>query len=172
MANLNNPFGFIPVKHLNGGDCFRTETMRLASGYATTIYNGDAVKLVSGKVERAAATDTPVGIFVGCYYIGANGETEFENTWEASTATKGAVDAEARVIMDKQVLFKAQFTGTPTVASIGSSFTLAPTAGAVEGRSKEGVTVTTTGGVYKLHDFLDDGVNEIGQYAVGLFLLS
>lgn len=172
MANVNNPFGFIPKTHLNGGDSFRTQTMRLASGYATTIYNGDPVKLVSGKIERCAATDIPEGIFVGVKYTDAKGEVQYENTWEANTVTKGAVDADARVITDKQVLFEAQFTGTPTVASIGSSFTVTTTAGAIDGRSKIGVTTTTTNGHYKLYDFVKDAENEIGEFARGLFLLN
>lgn len=172
MANVNKPFGFIPVKHLNAAT-FVTQTMRLASGYDTTIYNGDPVKLVSGKIQRCAATDTPEGIFVGCKYTDAKGEVQYEQTWEADTVTKGAADAEARVITDKEVLFKAQFVaGTPALSFIGSSYTLDTTAGSVDGRSAAGVTATTTNGHYKLHDFLDDGVNEIGQYAVGLFLLN
>jgi hypothetical protein len=172
MANVNNPFGFIPASHLNGGDSFLTQTMRLASGYAVTIYNGDPIKLVSGKIQRCAATDIPEGIFVGVKYTDAKGEVQYENTWEASTATKGAVDADARVITDKQVLFEAQFTGTPSVANIGTSFTVTTTAGAVEGRSKVGVTTTATNGHYKLHDFVKDSENEIGEFARGLFLLN
>lgn len=172
MANPNNPFGFIPVKHLNGGDCTQTQTMRLASGYATSIYTGDPVKLVSGKIERCGATDTPEGIFVGCHYADANGEVQYENTWSADTVTKGGVDAKARVITDKQVVYKAQFTGTPSVSSIGSSFTITTTAGETDGRSAVGVTTTTTDGHYKLYDFLDDAENEVGEYAVGLFTLN
>lgn len=172
MANPNSPFGFIPVKHINGGDCFQTQTIRLASGYGTTIYNGDAVKLVSGKLQRCAATDTPVGIFVGCKYTDQKGDVQYEQTWEANTVTKGAVDAEALVITDKQVLFKAQFTGTPTIANIGSNFTLDVTAGSVDGRSAMGVTTTTTNGVVTLYDFIDDGINEVGEFAVGLFQLT
>lgn len=171
MANPNNPFGFIPVKHLNGGDCTQTQTKRLASGYGTSIYTGDLVKLVSGKIERCGATDTPDGVFMGCQYTDSNGEVQYENTWVASTTTKGGVDAKARVISDKQVVYKAQFTGTPTVGSIGSSFTISTTAGEVDGRSKIGVTTTATSGIVKLHDFLDDAENEVGQYAIGLFTL-
>lgn len=171
MVNSNNPFGFIPVKHLNGIG-FQMSEMRLASGYATSIYTGDPVKLVSGKIERCGATDVPEGIFMGVHYIDSNGETQFENTWVASTATKGAVDAKALVINDKEVVFKAQSTGTPAVSDIGSSFTITTTAGTTDGRSKIGVTGTTTDGHYKLIDFLDSPDNEIGQYAVGLYVLN
>jgi hypothetical protein len=171
MANPNNPFGFIPVKHLNGGDSTQTQTKRLASGYGTSIYTGDLVKLVSGKIERCEATDTPDGVFMGCQYTDSNGEVQYENTWVAGTTTKGGVDAKARVISDKQVVYKAQFTGTPTVGSIGSSFTISTTAGEVDGRSKIGVTTTTTSGIVRLHDFLDDAENEVGEFAIGLFTL-
>lgn len=172
MANPNNPFGFIPVKHLNGGDCTQTQTMRLASGYNTSIYTGDPVKLVSGKVQRCAATDVPEGIFMGCHYTDERGEVKYSNTWKAGTVTKGAADAEARVISDKQVVYKAQFTGTPSIGSIGNTFTITVTEGNVDGRSKVGVTTTTTDGKIKLYDFLEDSENEVGEYAVGLFTLA
>lgn len=172
MANPNNPFGFIPVKHLNGGDCTQTQTMRLASGYNTSIFTGDPVKLVSGEVQRCGATDAADGIFVGCHYTDENGAVQFSNTWKAGTVTKGTADAEARVISDKQVVYMAQFTGTPSVSDIGSVFTLAPTAGNVDGRSKVGVTTTKPDGVYKLYDFLEDSENEVGQYVIGLFTLA
>jgi hypothetical protein len=172
MANPNNPFGFIAVKSLNGGDTFQTQTVRLASGYDTAIFSGDPVKLVSGKIEKAAATNAVYGIFVGVKYTDAKGEIQYTQNWPADTVTKGGVDAEARVISDKGVVFKAQFTGTPSVGSIGSSFTLDVTAGTADGRSGGGVTTTTSSGVVKLYDFIDDPANEIGQYAVGLFTLN
>jgi hypothetical protein len=157
---------------LDGGTAFQMETKRLASGYNTSIYTGDPVKLVSGKIERCAATDTPDGIFMGCHYTDARGEVQYENTWVAGTTTKGGVDADALVISDKEVVFKAQFSGTPTVASIGSSFTITTTAGAVDGRSAVAVTTTTTNGHYKLIDFVKDPVNEVGEFAVGQFVLN
>ena len=172
MANPNNPFGFIPKYHLNGGDCFRTETARLASGYGTAIHNGDPVKLVSGKIQRCAATDTPYGIFVGVKYTDSRGEIQYRNYWPANETTKGGVDVEARVISDKQVIFEAQSSGTPSVSDIGSSFTITTTAGDDQGRSNVAVTGTTSNGNYKLLDFVDDGVNEVGQYARGLYQLT
>lgn len=172
MANTNAPFGFKPITHINGGDCFRTETHRLASGYATTIYSGDPVTLSSGKIERCGATDVPKGIFMGVKYTDSKGEVQYRNYWPADETTKGGADANARIVADPDILFEAQFNGTPTLSSIGSAFTIDTTAGSdVNGRSKVSVTTTTTDGNYKLVDFVDDAENEVDQYARGLFLL-
>lgn len=172
MANVNAPFGFRPVAHLNGGDCTRTETCRLASGYATSIHEGDPVKLVSGKIQRCAATDVPYGVFKGVKYTDSTGEIQYRNYWPANATTKGSVDAEVRVIADPDVLYEAQFSATPTLSSIGSKFTTTTTAGSDTGRSKVAVTTTTTSGHWKLHDFVKDAENEVGQYARGLFLMA
>jgi hypothetical protein len=60
----------------------------------------------------------------------------------------------------------AQNTGTPTQASVGKLYTISTTAGDTNnGRSKEGVTTTTTSGIAKVIGFADKPGNSIGQYA-------
>jgi hypothetical protein len=173
MANTNAPFGFIPSTSINGGDCFRTETHRLASGYGTSIYAGDPVKLVNGKIERCGATDTPKGVFAGVKYTDENGDIQYRNYWPANTVTKGTADAEARVFADPDTLFEAQFSATPTLSSIGSNFTTTTTSGdANNGRSAVAVTTTTTNGNWRLVNFVEDSANEVGEYARGLFLMA
>ena len=69
--------------------------------------------------------------------------------WTGGTATLGSADAEALVYSDPGNVYEAQFTaGTPAVSFIGSKYTLSTTAGSTTtGRSKEGVTATTSSGV-------------------------
>ncbi len=170
MANTNKPDGFTPAYHMYGG-VIRPAKMRIASGYGTAIYSGDVVTLSSGYVQQAGATDTPVGVFYGVFYTATDGTPTFSKVWSASTATQGSADAEALVYNDPGIVYEAQFTaGTPAVSFIGNKYTLSTTAGSSNnGRSKEGVTATTSSGVALCVGFASQPSNEIGAYARGLF---
>jgi len=69
---VSGPYGLVPVKLLSGVPFVGvTRHYKIASGYATSIFAGDAVKLVTGgTVERDAfdAAMTPIGVFMGCTY--------------------------------------------------------------------------------------------------------
>ena len=170
MANTNAPDGFTPAYHIYGG-VIRPAQMRIASGYGTSIFSGDVVTLSSGYVQQAGATDTPVGVFYGVFYTASDGEPTFSKVWTASTATQGSADAEALVYNDPGIVYEAQFTaGTPAVSFIGNKYTLSTTAGStVTGRSKEGVTATTSSGVALCVGFASNPSNSIGAYARALF---
>lgn len=170
MANTNKPDGFTPAYHMYGG-VIRPAKMRIASGYGTAIYSGDVVTLSSGYVQQAGATDTPVGVFYGVFYTATDGTPTFSKVWSASTATQGSADAEALVYNDPGIVYEAQFTaGTPAVSFIGNKYTLSTTGGSsTNGRSKEGVTATTSSGVALCVGFASQPSNEIGAYARGLF---
>lgn len=170
MANTDAPNGFTPAWHMYGGT-IATKKMRIASAYGTAIYSGDVVTLSSGYVNQAGATSTPVGVFYGVYYTASDGTPTFSKVWEASTATQGSADAEAYVYADPGIVFEAQFTaGTPAVSFIGNKYTLSTTAGsATTGRSKEGVTATTSSGVALCNGFKDNPGNAIGAYARAYF---
>ena len=170
MANTNAPDGFTPAYHIYGG-VIRPAKMRIASGYGTAIYSGDVVTLSSGYVEQAGATSTPVGVFYGVFYTATDGTPTFSKVWSASTATQGSADAEALVYNDPGIVYEAQFTaGTPAVSFIGNKYTLSTTAGStVTGRSKEGVTATTSSGVALCVGFASNPSNSIGANARALF---
>jgi len=170
MANTDKPDGFTPAYHMYGG-VIRPAEMRIASGYGTSIFSGDVVTLASGYVNQAGATSTPVGVFYGVFYTASDGTPTFSKVWTASTATQGSADAEALIYNDPGIVYEAQFTaGTPAVSFIGSKYTLSTTAGStVNGRSKEGVTATTSSGVALMVGFASQPSNEIGAHARGLF---
>ena len=170
MANTDKPDGFTPAYHMYGG-VIRPAEMRIASGYGTAIYSGDVVTLSSGYVQQAGATDTPIGVFYGVFYTASDGTPTFSKVWTASTATQGSADAEALIYNDPGIVCEAQFTaGTPAVSFIGNKYTLSTTAGSTtNGRSKEGVTATTSSGVALCVGFADTPSNSIGAYARGLF---
>jgi len=170
MANTDKPDGFTPAYHMYGG-VIRPAEMRIASGYGTSIFSGDVVTLASGYVNQAGATSTPVGVFYGVFYTASDGTPTFSKVWTASTATQGSADAGALIYNDPGIVYEAQFTaGTPAVSFIGNKYTLSTTAGSTtNGRSKEGVTATTSSGVALCVGFADTPSNSIGAYARGLF---
>ena len=172
MANTDAPNGFTPAYHMYGG-IIRPARMRIASAYGTAIYSGDVVTLSSGYVQQAGATDTPIGVFYGVFYTASDGTPTYSKSWAASTATQGSADAEALVYSDPGIVYEAQFTaGTPAVSFIGNKYTLSTTAGSsTNGRSKEGVTATTSSGVALCVGFNLAPSNAIGAYARAYFTI-
>lgn len=113
---VSGPYGLVPVKLLSGTPFAGvTRTFKIASGYATSIFNGDAVKLVTGgTVERDAfdAAMTPVGVFMGCSYTDpVLGYKLFSQYYPASTV---ASDIEAYVVDATDVLFKVAVVSSGT----------------------------------------------------------
>jgi hypothetical protein len=110
------PYGLVPVKLLSGTPFAGvTRHYGIASGYATSIFNGDAVKLVTGgTVERDTfdAAMTPIGVFVGCSFTDPSTEQKtFKQYYPASTV---ASDIEAYVVDATDVLFKAAVVSSGT----------------------------------------------------------
>jgi hypothetical protein len=114
--SVEAPSGLVPVKLLDGSPfAGATRTFKIASGYATSIFKGDAVKLVTGgTVERDPfdAAMTPVGVFMGCSYTDpVLGYKVFNNYFPASTA---ADDIEAIVVDATNTLFKVAVVSSGT----------------------------------------------------------
>ena len=169
MANTNAPNGFTPAYHLTGGT-IRPDELAIETAYGTAIYSGDVVTLASGYVTQGTATAAPCGVFYGVYYTSSTGAPTFSRSWTADTATQGSVDAQAYVYTDPDILYEAQFTTTPTQASVGTTYTISTTAGDTTTlRSKEGVTTTTSSGIARCVGFVKRPNNSIGQYARAYF---
>lgn len=119
MANVLGPFGFSQIGTASGMPNFAENSnppYRIASGYATPIYYGDAVRMnvsgPTGYIEQWAAADGGtatkilVGIFVGCsYYSTSQRKTVWSNYWPGSDATG---DVSAFVVDDPNAQFKVQ----------------------------------------------------------------
>ena len=117
---VDGPYGLKPVKMISGSPYNGvTRQYRIASAYATDIFYGDVVKLVTGgTVERdtADAAMTPIGVFLGCSFTDpSTSQPTFKQYWPASTV---ASDARAFVVDATDVLFK--------VAVISSAATTTP----------------------------------------------
>jgi len=114
--SVSGPYGLVPVKLLSGVPFVGvTRHYKIASGYATTIFNGDAVKLVTGgTVERDTfdAAMTPIGVFLGCSYTDPSlGYKLFSQSYPASTV---ASDIEAYVLDATDALFKVAVVSSGT----------------------------------------------------------
>ena len=165
MANTNAPDGFTPAYHMSGG-VIRPQEFAIASGTNASIFSGDVVNLSSGLVIQGTATGTPLGVFYGVEYQATDGSVVFSNMWTADVATLGAANAKAFVYVDPDIVYEAQGSATPTQASIGTTNTISTTAGNTNnGRSKEGVTTTTSSGIATVVGFPQKPNNSIGQYA-------
>jgi hypothetical protein len=138
MANQDAPFGFRAVGKVGGGVSNQGQTeYSIANGYATAIFQGDPVELVSGGTLEVAnaAGNTIVGIFNGCFYTDPTTQKPtFSNYYPGSIA---AADIVANVIDDPNQLFEVQASGTVTAANVGENAETAYTAGStISGSSK------------------------------------
>lgn len=118
----NAPQGFQPRQYLDGTPWSGQQSSYLINGnvsggatsYATSIFTGDLVSLLSdGTIGKTAAgTNASIGVFVGCKYADVNNNMVFLPYWPASTPTYLNANIEAFVVDDPNVLFDAQVVGT------------------------------------------------------------
>ena len=154
---VSGPYGLKPVKMISGTPYAGvTRQYRIASAYATDIFYGDVVKLVTGgTVERdvADAAMTPIGVFLGCSFTDpGTSQPTFKQYWPASTV---ASDARAFVVDARDVLFKVAVISsaaatTPIVMAdlaitdIGANVQMVDNAGStVTGNSKIAIDDTS-----------------------------
>jgi hypothetical protein len=182
VANNNAPNGFRPRIHADGTP-YNSALNRypIAYNYGTAIYIGDPVKIVSGKINIAAATDQIRGILVGFEFPKVAAFPQMPGYWPANGfTTLGNADVNVLVVDDPGVLFEAQFvnsTSAPTQADVGKYFKHIAAAGnGSTGISQIGLdyataSTTVSGFVWKLIRFVERVDNDPGAaYARGLFL--
>ena len=107
---VSAPYGLKPI-NLIGGQVFAgaTRQLTIASAYATSIFYGDVVKVVSGgtiEKDTGTTTATPVGVFMGCSYVNSQGQLIFAQYFPASTAAPTGTVITAYVADDPDQLFK------------------------------------------------------------------
>jgi hypothetical protein len=158
MANIQGPFGFSQIGTASGPPNFSqvgNTPYRIAAGYATAIFYGDAVRMNSagptGYIEQWAngdggtATRILVGIFLGCKYFSTSlQQVRWSRYWPGSDATG---DVEAYVCDDPNSQWKVQATAGPiTQAAIGQTadITAGPTGNTTTGISGMSLATPTT----------------------------
>ena len=123
MANKDAPFGLRPIRMIGGGDFTGgQDRFDVASGYTTSLYQGDLVEpLTNGTIGRKAAgeTDPVLGVFNGCRYTNpTTGTPTWANTYQQPIA---ASDIYAFVVCDPSVVYEVQADDTfPTTDLFGN----------------------------------------------------
>lgn len=146
---VTGPYGLIP-QNLLGGRSFAgsTRMIPIASGYSTSLYFGDPVKLTSdgsliqsGLAYNSAATETggTLGVFLGCEYTPAGGPLFGKLRAQKWTGGTVASDAVAYVCDDPQVVMKVALVAYGT----GASTTIAAASPSVLGTNLTTVAAST-----------------------------
>jgi len=188
---VSAPYGLKPV-NLIGGQVFAGATRQLVianttgTGYGTSIFYGDVVKLVSGgtiEKDTGTSTATPVGVFLGCQYISAvTGQLTFSQYYPASLAVKSGTEIQAFVADDPDQLFKVVLVAGTTADGngltpaylgrtvIGSNAALVQNTGSTTtGDSKVGIytaagATTTDTLPIRIIDVVPDTANSSGNF--------
>ncbi len=122
--NVNAPRGLQRVYNVFGAANTPESTYPVASGYATALFKGDPVTLLAdGTIGIGVAGSAIIGVFQGVKYVNASGIPVNAPNWVASTATFGAVAAQAMVTDDPMAVFTIQETDAAGAA--GTPLTLA-----------------------------------------------
>ena len=179
MANLDTPFGFKPVKHLNGAPWNgKTNVYYIPSTDAVATFKGDAVKSAgsadtTGKyptVTQATAGAAVRGVVVGFGdnpYTMTHPDTPNRDYRPASTAMY------AFVVDDPQVIFEVQEDSdgnsiTAAMVSLSTNFVVG-TGSTATGKSAMELdssdTGTDTSGNCRILRLVDREDNELGNYA-------
>ena len=185
---VSAPYGLKPI-NLIGGQVFagQTRSFQIASAYGTSIFNGDVVKIVSGgtiEKDTGTTTATPVGVFMGCSYVNAQGQTIYAQNFVGGTTAPTGTVITAYVADDPDQLFKAVLVAGTTAddatsgllpaylgrTMIGSNAQLVQNAGnSQNGDSKVGIysaagATTTDSLPIRIIDVVPDTANSSGNF--------
>lgn len=142
MANTNAPRGFVPVRHLTGGQITLRE-FSIASGYAANLGAGDPVELTGTgtNIQLAAAQNVDnLGVFAGVRYTNSSGERVYSGYWASGTT---GTDIVALVYCDPMIVFEIQADS----AAAGDVGALADwTVGAPSATTQQSTTYLTVNG--------------------------
>ena len=146
MASTATPYGLRAVNELGGlpyAGSTRTFLINPA-GYNTNIFNGSIVAVnTSGYLEivttvgSSAGSIFPagtVGVFVGCSFVNAQGQTMYSQYYPANTT--GVV--QAMVIDDDRTVFQVQAAGTLAQTALGMNAILNAVQSTTTGSTQNG----------------------------------
>ena len=148
---VSAPYGLKPINRIDGMPyAGAIRQIPVASGYATAILNGDAVKIdgTTGCIVADTSTNaaTPCGVLVGCQYTNSSGQTVQGQYYPAA-----ASNAVAYVVDDPMAAFKVAVVSSGTTMTytdrtvVGSNLPLVQNTGSTT-TGDSAVAVSTTGG--------------------------
>lgn len=144
MSATSAPFGLRAANHPSG--VVRPTAMTITSGYATTIYENQPVKIIpsstgEGTIGAAAVGDRFIGTFCGVEWTDTDGRRRVSNRWTASTA---GTDIVCYVTRDPAIIYEIQSNAALTVADIGKQYDFTAASGsAVVGMSTQMLDVAS-----------------------------
>ena len=130
MTTTAQPYGLRPSSHPSG--TIRPVAYTIASGYATTIYQNQPVRIApstgagqtEGTIVAAATGEAFVGTFQGVEFTDSDGRYRVSNKWTASTS---ASTITAYVTSDPAIVYEVQTNANVTTADIGKQYDFANT---------------------------------------------
>jgi hypothetical protein len=142
------PYGFEPINRVDGMP-YAGAIRQYSVTQAAAMYNGDLIELDVGGIVGTASSLTggaKIGVFVGCQYTNAAGQTIQAQYYPGSSVT----NAIAYVVDDPMAAFKVAVTtsgGTVTTvtrSAIGTNVTaLAGTPSSITGNSGQSILNTS-----------------------------
>ena len=185
MASTASPYGLRAVNEL-GGLPYAGSTRQFLidpAGYNTNIFNGSIVRINTSGYINIVTTNgddsTPfpagtIGVFVGCSFVNAQGQTIYSQYYPANTASVNGSAITAYVIDDDRAVFQVQSAGTVTQAALGANVYLnavqsTSTGSTTTGNSNTAVVAgssaaTTSGYAFRVVGFADvPGFSTVGD---------
>jgi hypothetical protein len=185
MASTASPYGLRAVNEL-GGLPYAGSTRQFLidpAGYNTNIFNGSIVAINTSGYINIVTTNgdnsTPfpagtIGVFVGCSFVNAQGQTIYSQYYPANTASVNGSAITAYVIDDDRAVFQVQSAGQVTQAALGANVYLnavqsTSTGSTTTGNSNTAVVAgssaaTTSGYAFRVVGFADTpGFSAVGD---------
>ena len=183
MASTASPYGLRAVNEL-GGLPYAGSTRSFLidpAGYNTNIFNGSIVAINTSGYINIVTTNgdnsTPfpagtIGVFVGCSFVNAQGQTMYSQYYPANTASVNGSAITAYVIDDDRAVFQVQAAGTLAQTALGMNVFLnavqsTSTGSTTTGNSNTAVSTSaaaTSGYAFRVVGFADvPGFSTVGD---------
>lgn len=172
MSAVQAPYGLRAVNELGGLPYAGSTRQFPISSASANIYNGSVVAVnTSGLVTLVTTVGSDaspfpagvVGVFVGCTYVNAQGQTIYAQYYP--TGTTGAI---AYVIDDDRAVFQVQANGSLGQTALGANvvFAAAQTGSTSTGNSTTAISTTlaaTATIAFKVVGFVESTTSTVGD---------
>ena len=183
MASTASPYGLRAVNEL-GGLPYAGSTRQFLidpAGYNTNIFNGSIVAINTSGYINIVTTNgdnsTPfpagtIGVFVGCSFGNAQGQTMYSQYYPANTASVNGSAITAYVIDDDRAVFQVQANGSMAQTTLGMNVILSAVQSTSTGSTTTGNSTTavstsaaaTSGYAFRVVGFADvPGFSAVGD---------
>lgn len=179
MSSTAAPYGLKPVNKIGSAPYSgAVRSIKIASGYASNIFNGSVVSIVAaGTVEMVTTVGSAaspfvagtIGVFTGCSFTDPTSkQLTFSQFWPTGTV---ASDAMAFVVDDYDALFQVQSAGSIPQAALGINVPLnavqsTTTGSTTNGNSNTAISASvavTSGIAFRIVDFVNSPTSTVGD---------